>query len=90
MGNEAFIWTEQTGVRSLKAVLENDFGLDLTGWSLTVANDVSQDGLTIVGNGINPQGDPEAWVATIPESSTLVLGFIASFCLMHSRLVNRS
>jgi hypothetical protein len=32
---------------------------------LTFANDVSEDGRTIVGNGINPAFQNEAWVATI-------------------------
>jgi len=34
---------------------------------------VSADGLTIVGGGINPDGHPEGWVATIPEPATLIL-----------------
>lgn len=29
---DAFLWTEGQGMRSLKDVLETDFGLDLTGW----------------------------------------------------------
>ena len=59
---QAFIWDEANGMRSLKEVLENDFGLDLTGWSLREATAISDDGLTIVGNGKNPSGEyPEAW-----------------------------
>ena len=32
-GSTAFIWDEVNGMRNLKQVLENDFGLDLTGWT---------------------------------------------------------
>lgn len=62
---EAFIWQPQLGMRSLKTVLTNDYGLDLTGWTLLVATSVSADGSTIVGTGINPQGKEEAWVANL-------------------------
>ena len=40
--------------------------LDLAGWQLTEATGVSANGRTIVGNGINPDGQQEAWIATIP------------------------
>ena len=63
LGTEAFIWDDSNGMRNLREVLENDFGLDLTGWRLQVATDVSDNGLKIVGYGINPMGKREAWVA---------------------------
>ena len=34
---------------------------------LTVANSVSDDGRVIVGNGKNPDGQTEGWIATIPD-----------------------
>jgi hypothetical protein len=49
------------------------YGLDLTGWTLTSCTAVSGDGMTIVGNGTNPQGNREAWIATIPEPTTILL-----------------
>jgi len=64
---KAVIWDETYGIRIIKDVLENDFGLDLTGWSLVYAMGVSADGSTIVGYGTNPSGDTEGWIATIPE-----------------------
>ena len=70
---EAFIWTESGGIRNLREVLTSICGLDLTGWTLTTATDLSADGLTVVGTGINPDGNAEAWIATIPEPATLAL-----------------
>lgn len=63
----AFIWDAQQGTRDLRDVLVNDFGLDLTGWALIAATDVSADGRIIVGTGLNPSGKREAWIAAIPE-----------------------
>ena len=59
--DSAFIWDAQNQMRDLRDVLVNDFSLDLTGWTLTQATGISDDGLTIAGEGINPGGDTEAW-----------------------------
>ena len=53
-------------MRDLKEVLTNQLGLDLTGWVLTEATDVSIDGSTIVGRGMNPSGGSESWVVGPP------------------------
>ncbi len=71
-GQEAAVWDAEHGLRSLYDILVAD-GVDLSGWSLTVATGVSDDGLTIVGSGTNPIGDTEAWLAHIPEPATLSL-----------------
>ena len=60
-------------MRSLQLVLTDTLGLDLDGWRLDEAMGISDDGLTIVGRGINPDGFPEAWVVTLPEPASLVL-----------------
>jgi uncharacterized membrane protein len=78
----AFIWTEGGGFRAIQDVLEEDYGLDLTGWTLQNALDVSSDGRTIVGFGQNPEGEAVGWIVVIPEPSTglllgLGLGFLA-------------
>ena len=72
-GMEAVIWDEIHGARSLKQVLEGDCGQDLTGWTLSVATDISPDGMYICGLGTNPDGHPEGWIARVPEPATLAL-----------------
>lgn len=57
----AVVWTSALGLIPLQPRLEAALGLDLTGWTLTEAHDVSGDGLVIVGEGTNPSGDLEAW-----------------------------
>lgn len=63
VGFEAFVWTEADGLRNLRQALVTDYGLDLTGWILSVATAITPDGLTVVGYGINPAGQVEAWRA---------------------------
>ena len=71
-GKEAFIWDAANGMQSIYDILVNG-GLDMTGWTLTGASGISDDGLTIAGSGSNPDGYKEAWVATIPEPATFLL-----------------
>ncbi len=84
----AFIWTERRGYQSIQELLENKLGLEeeLTGWRSLYAWDISADGKTIVGVGINPSGQDEAWLATIPEPNTFTSVMIALLSLLGSRL----
>ncbi len=62
-------------------ILTDDYGLgsSLTGWTLSEATAISADGTTIVGQGYNPDGNTEAWMASmdsaavVPEPSSLAL-----------------
>jgi len=61
-----FIWTQASGVQNLQQVLiSDDLGSSLTGWTLTAATAITPDGSTIVGNGIDRQGNTEGWIATL-------------------------
>lgn len=62
---QALIWESGVGSRRLQDVLANDYGLNLTGWTLQAATAISDDGKTIVGYGLNPQGRVEAWRAVL-------------------------
>jgi len=69
---EAYLWDNINGIQSVEAILTTQ-GIDLNGWILTGVSSISDDGFTICGNGINPDGFEEAWVATIPEPTSILL-----------------
>ena len=68
VGQEAFIWTARKGIRRLQDVLVANFGLNLDGWTLASVLGISSDStsLAMVGGGINPEGEFEAWLAVLP------------------------
>ncbi|MBL1218969.1 MAG: hypothetical protein D8M59_15930 [Planctomycetes bacterium] len=78
--NEAFIWTQAGGLRSLKEVLTADYGLDLTGWTLRRATGISDDGSTICGWGTAPDGHIEGWKAVIPGDAVGLELAVVSEC----------
>lgn len=63
----AWISTPETGPVEFRQYLIDRYGLadDLQGWRLSVVSDLSADGRTIVGSGINPQGCEQAFVVRI-------------------------
>lgn len=81
LGQEAAFWRADTGMVRISDYLIAMGATGLTGWTLQLANAISTDGTTIVGFGINPSGQREAWRAyvpagfgaTAPEPSTLAL-----------------
>jgi len=77
-GRDAFIWDSVFGMRKVSDVLTG-LGLDLTDWTLESCSGISDDGLTLVGNGINPSGEMGAWIATIPEPATVGLRALGAF-----------
>jgi uncharacterized membrane protein len=72
-GEEAIIWDADHGLRSIKAMLMDDFGLDLPDYHLSRAHGISHDGSVIVGfgNDFTNEGHQFAWMVTVPEPSAL-------------------
>lgn len=65
-GETAMIWTQATGWSRLEDILQTRYRIELNGWTLQRATGISDDGLTLVGQGRNPQGRQEGWVLTLP------------------------
>ena len=65
----AFLWNATDGFLDLRAELVNNYGLgiQLAGWQLLTATDVSLDGRTIVGQGISPSGCEQAFLVRFPS-----------------------
>jgi hypothetical protein len=90
LDNDGWVWTQATGMRKVQDVLVNDYGLgaQLAGWRIQRIDDVSDDGLVLVGNGLNPAGQSEGFAIVIPEPSALVLG-AAAFALVIAAVSRR-
>jgi probable HAF family extracellular repeat protein len=78
-GFEAFVWDATNGMRSVRQLLESKFGLSasLRGWKLRAATAISADGSVVVGYGMNPHGNLEAWLAYLGDEHR-PLGLIAA------------
>jgi len=74
-GFEAFVWDAEHGMRNLRELLVNEYGLDLSGWTLIAGMGVSADGSTIIGNGrfeyAPGQFRSEGWIVHLPEPTSL-------------------
>lgn len=67
-GREAFLWSRSEGLQNLREWLVTE-GVEIpSGWRLTGAYDISDDGTTVVGEGINPDGNTEGWLVRLPAS----------------------
>ncbi|MGD8453560.1 MAG: PEP-CTERM sorting domain-containing protein [Phycisphaerae bacterium] len=63
---EAVIWTPKTGLLHLQTYAQTAYGLDLSGWILFDANDVSDDGRYITGQGLCPAGPLMGFLMYLP------------------------
>ena len=57
----AWMWSAGIGAQDLQSLLA---GVGAANWTLQAATAISDDGCTIAGFGLNPQGDTEGWVAS--------------------------
>lgn len=84
--DRAFIWDPNHGVRDLRDVLANDYGLadEIGDWMLTDIRGLSADGRTILGIAQEPIAPnvfvERLYIATIPEPSTAAL-LVTGTCL---------
>jgi probable HAF family extracellular repeat protein len=69
---EAFFWTEDTGIISVRAFLSAYGVTNHLDWRLE-ASGVSADGRTIAGTAYHATQPSQAFIATVPEPSTLAL-----------------
>jgi uncharacterized membrane protein len=82
VGDRAFIWNPTHGVRDLRDVLANDYGLadELGDWRLTDIRGLSADGRTILGTAWEPTGPNQfterLYIVNVPEPSTYALATI--------------
>ena len=65
-GPAAFLWDTEHGMRAVEDLLAAAGVRAAASWQLTEATAISDDGRTLVGNGTNPAGKPEGWVAQLP------------------------
>lgn len=65
--SRAFIWDSANGITLLDAYIAS-LGVNLSGWTLESAVDISADGMLIVGNGVNPDGYQEAWAINLASA----------------------
>jgi probable HAF family extracellular repeat protein len=70
---EAVFWIT-SGIYPLQDILVEEFGLgsELAGWQLRYAFGLSDDGLTLVGLGTNPDGFAEGWLVQLDRSLTTI------------------
>jgi hypothetical protein len=87
--DEAFIWDETNGIRSLQDVLVNDFGVDFMGWTLTSAEDMSLDAGTIMGFARDESGQRTVYMVPEPENLYALVAGAAFLGVLYRRRVPR-
>lgn len=70
---DAFYWTEETGLEDFAKVLEEEWGVDLGGWRLLEISDMSDDGLVLGGRAMNPEGELRFFLARLPQTVEMKL-----------------
>ncbi|KZY43233.1 hypothetical protein A3732_14705 [Oleiphilus sp. HI0050] len=63
------IWDDVNGMRNFVSAINDDYGIDLSGWSDLHPLAISKDSSRIAGHGINPNGNREGFMITRPEKA---------------------
>src|SRR5262249_9835225 len=66
---QAFRWTAATRMQSVLTLLLAAKVVTMVGWQLYRATGVSADGTVIVGDGVDPRGQFQGWIARLPKES---------------------
>src|SRR5262249_47572381 len=66
---QAVRWTARTRMQSVLTLLQAAKVVFMAGWQLTSANGVSADGTVIVGDGVDPLLNHQAWIARLPKEN---------------------
>ena len=66
-GEAAVLWDEPHGMRRLEDMLKIEYQTSTAAGMFSRATGISDDGRTIVGFGINPNGHTEGWVLKFPD-----------------------
>lgn len=73
-----FAWTPTGGIQPIDHFLLDNYGLDISDWTLHYLTDMTPDGRFIIGNGSHPQfGDNVAFRIAIPEPASMTLAVCA-------------
>lgn len=67
-GGQGWVWRLGTQPRTIEDILQNDYGIDMTGLSLFLPRSISADGRVIAGTGEYTNLQHFAWVVTLPWS----------------------
>jgi probable HAF family extracellular repeat protein len=80
---DAFIWTPQKGMRYLKDALLADYGIKgVDGWKLVTALSITPDGSMVVGEGLNPDGHWEAFLAVLAPATATACWTCSTSCAL--------
>ncbi|HWP30671.1 MAG TPA: hypothetical protein VNK96_02955 [Fimbriimonadales bacterium] len=88
-GGKAMIWDAIYGVRTVTDWLKAN-GIDVPqGWFLEVSNDVGMQSsiVSVVGNGTNPSGQSEGWLAKAPFGGGVIYVSPSSFAVLRGDLL---
>ncbi|MDX1453726.1 MAG: LamG-like jellyroll fold domain-containing protein, partial [Oleiphilaceae bacterium] len=64
----AVLWTSGAGLRDFVSALQSDYNIDMSQWSDVHPFAISPDGSRIAGHGINPNGNRQGFMITIPAN----------------------